>query len=156
VQQNESRPRKSVACWQPAGRAVITGRRSREARKIYFTNRTLSRNKGLFAFDPGRRLLLPMVSWGSVVTFISPAALCLETGVFSPLTTEAANSCQLALAARSQDLFHQSHFDWSLERFSVPDAAGRPESRRVDTGRCPQVSRTRYLWHPLIKKYYYQ
>jgi hypothetical protein len=60
-QQNESPPRKSVACRQPAGRAVFTGRRSREARKIYFTSRTLSGNKGLLAFDTGRRHLLPMV-----------------------------------------------------------------------------------------------
>ena len=130
MQQNESRPRKSVACWQPAGRAVITGRRSREARKIYFTNRILSRNKGLLAFDTGRRHLLPMVPWGSVVTIISPAAVCLGTRASSLLTPEASNSRQMALASPSPTLFHQSHFDWNLERFSVPDVRRRQPTRK--------------------------
>ena len=130
MQQNESRPRKSVACWQPAGRAVNTGRRSREPRKIYFTNRTLSRNKGLLAFDTGRRHLLPMVPWGSVVTFISPAALCLGSRVSSLLTPEGSDSCQMALASPSPTLFHQSHFEWNLKHFSVSDVGRRRPTRK--------------------------
>jgi len=121
---------KSDASGRSAGPAVITGRRSREARKIYFTDRTLSRNKGLFAFDTGRRHLLPMIPWGSVVTLISPAALCLGTRVSSLLTPEGSNSCQMALAAPSPTLFHQSHFDWNLERFSVPGVRRRQPTRK--------------------------
>src|SRR5664280_298448 len=67
---------------------------------------------------------------GSVVTFISPAALCLGTRVSSLLTPEASNSCQMAPASPSSHLFHQSHFDWNLERFSVPDVRRRWPTRK--------------------------
>src|SRR5664280_2751235 len=71
-----------------------------------------------------------MVPWGSVVTFISPAALCLGTRVSAFLTPEASNSCQMALASPSPTLFYQSHFDWDLERFSVPDVRRRRPTRK--------------------------
>ena len=82
------------------------------------------------AFDTGRRHLLPMVPWGSVVTFISPAALCLGSRVSSLLTPEGSDSCQMALASPSPTLFHQSHFDWNLERFSVPGVRRRQPTRK--------------------------
>ena len=64
-------------------------------RHIYFTSRTLSGIKSLFAFTP-----------------------------------EASNSRQMALASPSPTLFHQSHFDWNLERFSVPGVRRRQPTRK--------------------------
>ena len=57
--------------------------------------------------------------------FISPVALCLGTRVSSLLTPEAANRCQLVLAAPSPDLFHQPHFVWEQESLPLltPEAA---------------------------------
>src|SRR5271157_2608157 len=81
-------------------------------RQIYFTSRTLSGSKTVFASDAGSRQPLPTVPCSSVARFISPAALCLGARVCSPLTPEAANSCQRALAAPSPNLFHQPHFVW--------------------------------------------
>src|SRR5208337_406767 len=69
-------------------------------------------NESPFAFDTGSRQPLPTGPCSSVARFISPAALCLGTRVCSPLTPEAANSCQRALAAPSPNLFHQPHFVW--------------------------------------------
>ena len=83
--------------------------------EFYFTSRTLSGSKSLFAFDTGSRHPLPTGPCSSVAKFISPIALCLGTRVSSLLTPEAANPCQLALAAPSPNLFHQPHFVWEQE-----------------------------------------
>src|SRR5271157_3813707 len=94
--------------------AKMHPRRNRETweSQVYFTSRTLSGNVSPSALDAGSRHPLPTGPCSSVARFISPAALCLGARVSSLLTPEAANSCQLALAAPSPDLFHQPHFVW--------------------------------------------
>src|SRR5208337_1600896 len=97
--------------------AEVHPRWNREAweSQFYFTSRTLSGSKSLFAFDTAGRHPLPTGPCSSFAKFISPAALCLGTRVSSLLTPEAAIPCQLALAAPSPDLFHQPHFVWEQE-----------------------------------------
>src|SRR5208337_1483710 len=78
--------------------AEVHPRWNREAweSQFYFTSRTLSGSKSLFAFDTASRHPLPTGPCSSVDKFISLAALCLGTRVSSFLTPQAANSCQLA------------------------------------------------------------
>jgi hypothetical protein len=108
--------------------AEVHPRWNREAweSQFYFTSRILSGSESLFAFDIGSRQLLPTGPCSSVAKFISPAALCLGARVSSLLTSEAANSCQLALAAPSPDLFHQPHFVWEQESVRVDSRSSLP------------------------------
>src|SRR5271157_1485236 len=78
--------------------AEVHPRWNREAweSQFYFTSRTLSGNKSLFALDAGSRHPLPTALAAPVARFISPAALCLGARVSSLPTPEAANSCQLS------------------------------------------------------------
>src|SRR5271166_6559053 len=94
--------------------------------QIYFTSRTLSGSKSLFASDAGSRQPLPMVPCSALAGFISPAALCLGARVSSLLTPEAANRCQRSLAALSPDLFHQPHFVWEQESVRVDSRSSLP------------------------------
>ena len=127
-------PRKSVACWQPAGRAVITGRRSREARKIYFTDRTLSRNKGFLAFDTGRRQASPIVPLCSSVAKLYFTSRTLSGNkslfAFNPGSVQALAKWPLH---RRRQLYFTNHTltgIWSAFLFQTSEAASRPESRR--------------------------
>jgi hypothetical protein len=56
-------------------------------RQIYFTSRTLSGNKSLFAFDTGSRHPSPTGPCIAVARFISPAALCLGAEFSASRTT---------------------------------------------------------------------
>jgi hypothetical protein len=83
--------------------------------QIYFTSRTVSGTKSLFASDAESCRRLPMVRCTSVAKFISPAALCLRARVSWLLTPEAGNRQRWSLAAPSPDLFHQPRFVWEQE-----------------------------------------
>jgi hypothetical protein len=94
--------------------------------QIYFTSRTVSGSKSLFASDAGSHQPLPMVPCSSVARFISPAALCLGARVSSLLTPEAANRCQLPLQLRRQIYFASRTLSGSTNLFAFVTGSRRP------------------------------
>src|SRR5271165_5600289 len=82
--------------------------------QFYFTSRTLSGNKSLFALDAGSRHPLPTALAAPSPDLVhqrtlsgSKSLFALDAGSRHPLPT--------ALAAPSPDLVHQPHFVWEQE-----------------------------------------
>ena len=105
--------------------------------QFYFTSRTLSGNKSLFALDAGSRHPLPTGPCSSVAKFISPAALCLGTRVSWLLTPEAAISCQLPLHRHRQIYFTSRTLSGNKSPFAVDAGSRHP----LPTGPCSSVAK---------------
>jgi hypothetical protein len=91
--------------------------------KIYFTSRTVSGSKSLFASDAGSHQPLPMVPCSSVARFISPAALCLGARVSSLLTPEVPTVANGPLQLRRQIYFTSRTLSGSKSLFALTPGA---------------------------------
>ena len=119
--------------------AELRLRSDRETQKseIYFTNHTLTGKPDAFPLlgldlpgDSAGRLSVTLRSHGARHLYFTNHTLTGNKSLFA-VTPEAANRCQLAIAAPSPNFFHQSHFDWEHESVRVstrkpPTAANCP------------------------------